>query len=112
MRACKVPCVECPFRKDSTQGWLADYNPKQLHTLVMSEQPFPCHLTHQEEVLFQDAYKLPLCKGALAYMRKNAKSPRNPELNKIVQEIDREMLANILSTPEFFEHHKLANQEK
>ena len=110
MKACKVPCKECPFRKDSMKGWLADYTPMQLHSFVMSESPFPCHMTHQEEVSFKDAAELPLCNGALSYMRKNAKSPRDPELNKLVQEIDRETLGNILSVPEFFEHHKLANK--
>jgi hypothetical protein len=76
----------------------------------MNEQPFPCHLTHEEDVDFDDARELPLCSGALAYMKKNGKSPRNPELNKLVKEVSEDVLENILDIGEFFSHHKKADK--
>ena len=87
MKACKTPCNECPFRKNSLAGWLAEYTPTHLHQIVMGEQPFPCHLTHEENISFDEAKKLPLCNGALAYMKKNGKSPRDKELNEFVKGI-------------------------
>jgi hypothetical protein len=104
-KSCKVPCKECPFRKDSVAGWLANYTPQDLHTLVMSEQPFPCHMTHEKDLEFNEAEEYPLCKGALAYMKKNAKSPRNQELNALVKAVEPEVTENILGFVEFFKHH-------
>lgn len=107
MKSCSKQCNECPFRKDSIRGWLADYTPSHLHLLVMSEQPFPCHKTHDETLELSEAHKYPLCKGALAYMKKSGKSPRNPELKKLVQEVDADTLENTLGLKEFFEHHEI-----
>lgn len=111
---CKKSCTECPFTKTSLAGWLADYTPQDLHLLVMSERPFPCHMTHKEDMLtWEEAgtKEHPLCMGALKYMKKAAKMPRNNELAEIIRNIPREELENILSVPEFMEHHKAANKK-
>jgi hypothetical protein len=50
----------------------------------------------------------PLCRGALTYMRKNGKQPRDREVNQIVQSITKEELDFVMSTPEFLEHHDLS----
>lgn len=107
MEHCKIPCNECPFRKNSLPGWLADYTPQSLHSFVMSENPFPCHMTHEVELSFEEAGEYPLCAGALRYMRKNAKMPRNPEVASIIKSFKPEDLENVLSTIEFFNHHDL-----
>ena len=107
MTARKKPCDECPFKKSSLPGWLADYTPTQLHGYVMSERPFPCHMTHEENLTFQEAEDYPLCGGALAYMKKNAKMPRDRDMADYVKQIDKEQLEEILSTPEFFKHHTI-----
>ena len=110
MNACKVPCNECPFRKDSMRGWLAGYTPQELHSIVMNEVGFPCHMTHTEEDLeWEDAGtdEHPLCAGALRYMKKGAKRPRNPELLKLVLAVDIKDCEDILSVPEFIQHHTL-----
>ncbi len=105
MIARKTACGECPFKKDSIAGWLAEYSTQDLHNLVMSEQPFPYHMTHQKDVPFDKADELPLCAGALAYMRKGCKSPRNKEHAEFVKQVSKETLDNTLSRTEFFEHH-------
>ena len=115
MNACKTPCNACPFRKNSLPGWLATYTPTELHSVVMSEKPFPCHLTHPTEELSWDESgtpEHPLCAGALMYMRKNAKNPRNPELSKLVRSIKLEDCDNILNTSEFIKHHSLVSNKK
>lgn len=107
MEHCKAPCKECPFRKDSLRGWLADYTPQELHNVVMSEVGFPCHMTHEEEIGWDDVKNYPMCAGALRYMRKCAKSPRNSEMAAIVRAFKPEDLENILGIGEFFDHHDL-----
>ncbi len=107
MIARKEACGECPFKKNSMAGWLAEYSTQDLHTLVMSEQPFPCHMTHQEGVSFEKAKELPLCAGALAYMRKNCKSPRDKEHAELVKQVSQETMDNTLGRTDFFEHHKI-----
>ncbi len=109
MNHCKSPCNECPFRKDSLSGWLSDYTPQELHNIVMQELAFPCHMTHDEDLDWEEAgsEESPLCAGALMYMRKGAKRPRRADLAKLVEQIDPKELDNILSVPEFFDHHSM-----
>ena len=108
MHYCKTPCKECPFTKTSLAGWLADYTPQELHNIVMAEKAFPCHMTHEEDLQWEDAGKkeTPLCAGALRYMKKAGKLPRRKDLADLVNKVERSELENILSIPEFFEHHK------
>ncbi len=104
---CKKSCNECPFTKTSLKGWLADYTAQELHNIVMNENPFPCHLTHNNNIGWHEAgtEQYPLCMGALKYMKKACKLPRNIELAKIIKAIPYNELDNILSVPEFFKHH-------
>ncbi len=109
LNICKKTCNDCPFRKQSLPGWLGDYNSAQeLHNIVMSEAPFPCHLTHtDEEISFEEAGTVehPLCAGALMYMRKAGKLPRNKELLDAMKSFPISELDAILSYREFFQHH-------
>lgn len=38
MPHCKVPCANCPFRKDSLQGWL----PNSIE-VILKQDSFVCH---------------------------------------------------------------------
>jgi len=107
MNYCKKPCSECPFTKNSLPGWLSDYTAQELHLIAMNEMPFPCHMTHDEDLEWDEAgtESAPLCAGALMYMKKGAKMPRMVELARILKQIDIKDCENILSTPEFFKHH-------
>ena len=107
MEICKKPCDECPFREDSLPGWLSTYTAIELHTLVMNEFPFPCHMTHNDNLDWEEAgkYETPLCGGALRYMRKNAKSPRRQDIAIHVNSLTQEDCKGILSTSDFFTHH-------
>ncbi len=106
---CKKPCNDCPFRKNSFAGWLSDYTPEELHDIVMNEIKFPCHMTHEESINWDQGgtKEYPLCAGALMYMKKNYKSPKDAKLAEVLKDIKHEDCENILSVPEFFKHHAL-----
>lgn len=109
MNACKVPCKDCPFTTSSRPGWLGPYeSPEDLHRTIMNEYPFPCHIAQGDKEVSWDecGEDIPLCAGALLYMHKNAKTPRNPELAKALKDADKSLSHKILSTPEFITHHK------
>ena len=38
----KKPCKDCPFRKDSLQGWLV----KERMAKILEQQSFVCHKKH------------------------------------------------------------------
>lgn len=101
------PCADCPFRKDSIRGWLADYTPMELHQIVMNELPFPCHMAMQEEdVPWEEAEDEIICAGSLRYMKKNAKKPRRKGLAELVNKLTPADCDNILSGTEFLDHHQ------
>ncbi len=101
----RVACNECPFRKDSMRGWLADYTPEGLHNLVMSEVQFPCHmLMGDENIEFEDAELYEPCTGAIRYMKQAGKVPRNYKLAAIVKQATD--VEDILTPQEFIVHHR------
>jgi hypothetical protein len=111
MNCLPQPCGECPFTKTSMKGWLGDVyeDATDLHRVVMSEFPFPCHQAQTDDVVTIDKSgneDNPLCAGALLYMRKNGKLPRNPQLKSAMDSISSSKMDNILSVPEFIQHHK------
>ena len=109
----KSTCGECPFNKQSLNGWLADYTVEELHRLVMSEQHFPCHMqlpdTNDDFLDFGEAEEYPRCVGSLMYMKKNAKMPRDIETKKLTDSFTKEELDQVLSMREFIEHHNIFN---
>ncbi len=109
--ACTKPCGECPFTKNSIPGYLGGVykNGQDLHNIVVnSEKPFSCHVAQGDnDISFEQVgtKEYPFCAGALMYMKKICKMPRDRELNKLVQSVDKSKLDYILSLPELIEHH-------
>ena len=106
------PCNECPFSKNSTRGFLADYTPERLHRLVMTGIHFPCHKTLPmvDSIPIEEASKYPVCKGSLLYMRKGCKLHENEETQKLLQSFTKEELDQVLSIPEFLDHHTIVKK--
>jgi hypothetical protein len=103
----KAPCNACPFRKNSAGGYLGGvWTAPDLHKFVMAEQVFACHKTIDEDN--QPMPELELCAGSVMYMNNNAKRCRDPFLSKAQDKFRGQDTSNILSVPEFFEHHKIA----
>lgn len=110
MNCIKSPCTDCPFRKDSLRGWLADYTPEELYNIVLNEQPFPCHMAMKKTDYVEPKEvgneEYPICAGSLRFMKKSGKLPRNKELALLLKQIAVEDCENILSQIEFITHHK------
>jgi hypothetical protein len=121
----KQPCRDCPYRRNSTPGWLGKGNPTQEELDHLCEHyvegalsdyaqdadgnrtDIPCHLTIQfedpdwEQNQYPDA---PLCAGALIFAKNNFKSPREPQRREAVDAVEHD--PNVFRYPfEFFEHH-------
>ena len=99
------PCSECPFKVKSVRGWLGPYKVEELHRFVMNENHFGCHSTiHDDD---QDPDTVEHCVGSILYMNKNAKSCRDKELRKLQKRFESFDKSEILSLPEFLEHHSI-----
>lgn len=84
------------------KGWLGNvWTPDDLKAQIMSESPFPCHLTMEER---EEDYSL--CRGSVLFMKKAGKIPRDFEFGQIVKQCSHSETENILSVKEFLEHHK------
>lgn len=57
----KTPCNECPWRKDSVQGYLGGYDPQWYADVVQDNQVPSCHLRDHGPENPETAY----CVGAL-----------------------------------------------
>lgn len=106
------PCGECPFTKKSLPGFLPGYGSAlNLHQMVMSEIHFPCHMQlpkGKTQLSIKEAKKYPRCQGSIIYMRKACKFPSDKKLKAAFDQVSPEDKELVLSVPEFFEHHKLA----
>jgi len=104
-----TPCNDCPFRKNSLPGWLGAWeSPEQLFGFIITvEREFPCHLTMTDkDEKDKPESEMSYCRGAVMFMKKLGKLPRNPVLAKMVNSVNREELDNILDHTGFFTHHK------
>ena len=104
------PCSDCPFRKKSLAGWLGSYGgPREILDLVNREVPYPCHMTINNEPGQEELYRedTRLCAGALLYMSKSGKLPRDPELVALVKARRQEDKTGILTASEFISHHNI-----
>lgn len=79
--------------------------------MVMGESLLPCHMSMDEDINDTTeigSKKYPVCKGSLMYRKKNGKLSIDNEINDLQNSIDISECDNILTVPEFFEHHKNA----
>lgn len=98
----KKPCNECPFRKNSIKGWLGGETAQSTFDMVSHEVDFACHKTRHKEV-----EEMSRCRGFLLFTKKACKLPKyNEELKAIIENLKKPDTSNILSIPEFFQHHK------
>lgn len=62
----RIPCKECPFRKDSIRGWLGPDTPEEVIAQVHGEGGYPCHMSTERavkmEILYDDIQQ---CAGAV-----------------------------------------------
>lgn len=74
-KALAVPCNECPFRKDSIQGYLGPWpSPQDLVEQAFSEAGFACHKTVKVSGVPEGTS---ICAGSLACANLSAKQYRD-----------------------------------
>jgi len=96
--ALSKPCNDCPWRYDSTEGWLGPYSARQWIDLANSDEAIACHETIQESGSWNGAFQ---CAGAALYRGNVGKLPRDPEV-AVMQEPGNDCF---ISSMEFLEHH-------
>lgn len=111
---CEKLCNECPFSKNSPNGWLADYSVDDIKEIMNQEGLFPCHMLMPDQDMNQyqvnraiETGELKLCRGYIESMIKSGKLPRYNQLLK--DEIDRVktdgLSENSMPIWEFIKHH-------
>ena len=112
---CAKQCKECPFSKNSMQGWLSDYTGQDIINFMNAEASFPCHMQMTDGSLDIEQTKeaiekgeMKLCRGYVECVIKSAKSPyKNEQLVEAIKLVKEEGLSeNTMDIFEFLEHHK------
>lgn len=111
MKSCKEPCKECPWRKKSAKGWLGGQEPEVFTDIVRSGNFLPCHLTHKEDLSFEEMTgnkKINHCTGALIAMNNSLMQSRNEDIVKLQEQHGKdERVFNRLS--DFEKYHSSPN---
>lgn len=105
-----IPCVECPFRKDSKSGHLGGYTPELFIQAVYSPASIACHMSPGFKGA--EVSKSHHCTG-LAVFRHNLAYPHEPVMYGAVAAVahvianPHESHKNVFDTAEeFIAHHK------
>jgi hypothetical protein len=86
-----APCSDCPFARDSLNGWLGRLSVDEWINSVHGEAQIGCHITTNAE-----------CAGAAIYRSNVYKRPRDP--NALILPPDRVLV--FASPAEFQSHHE------
>ncbi|GAB4042646.1 DUF6283 family protein [Spirosoma litoris] len=100
----KKPCNNCPFRKDSLEGWLGEYRARQIAQSATSDNNFYCHKTliRDDEGDTQIGINSQICAGSVLLHQKEGRP------NCYYRFIDKEYSGSELifdSANDFIEHH-------
>lgn len=96
-------CSACPWRKDSTRGWLGASTPVEFLQQSEAGIKMPCHSTidYEKPDWETDVISAPHCAGRLAHMRNRCKGTE-PGMPKV------ETDTNVFSNPQdFINHHTI-----
>lgn len=115
--AVKLPCVECPLRRDSAPGYLGGYTPEMYLEVMFSPASIACHSSpgfHEGEVGKQHH-----CTGVAAF-RANVGWIASVEHNGVMmptyahqstREIGSDTEHYFASAQEFYDHHKKGQED-
>jgi hypothetical protein len=105
----KRPCNQCPFRRNSLQGYLGEssYNPEEFLLQLDLPDVHPCHtqVNWESENLDEVMKKAPRCVGSIQFMNNSGKISRY----KPIAELQRQYKKNpdvFQWKKEFIDHHK------
>ena len=102
----KKMCKQCPFRKNSAQGWLGDYTASEIIQVIRNEEHFYCHskVDYDKEDWKDTLDGKPHCAGALQMSKNMCKMPREKSHGEAVRNIVVEG-NHIGSVEKFIKHH-------
>ena len=83
------PCSDCPWSRNSLNGWLGGYSAEAWIAEVKSDDKIQCHVFKNQQ-----------CAGSAIYRANVCKSPRNPEVLKLPKNTN-----IVFSFGEFEKHH-------
>lgn len=115
----KTPCAECPWLKKSAPGYLGADEPVHFYraSVVAENTPataMPCHMeiNYLDEDWLKDQYPdADICAGNLIHLHNWMKMPRDPELAKMVYQVNGS--PHVFASPEeFMEHHGEENPKE
>lgn len=79
----KVPCKECPWRKNAPQGYVGGHNPEWYADVVSDNQVPSCHLRDNGPNNPKTGY----CVGALHTISNASISPHDPKERAAAKEV-------------------------
>lgn len=110
------PCSDCPFRRDSTPGWTGDSDPEWFVESALSDYAeyqagsklAPCHQTvdYTDPDWPTKMDQVAACAGSLIFAQNNCKTPRDPERERAVKQVDADHETVFTSRQEFIDHHR------
>ncbi len=92
------PCSDCPWRRDSVQGWLGGFTAKSWVNCAHSETVVKCHVIRNQQ-----------CAGTAIYRANVYKLPRTPEALQLPPDTGK-VFSSIIGD-DFLEHHGLSDTE-
>lgn len=106
----KLPCNDCPFRRNSLAGWTGSAEPEWFTGAALSDYPndCPCHQTvdYEDPDWKEDLEDASVCVGALIFARNCGKLPRDPEASAMVMAVEQNKEAVFTHSQEFIDHHR------
>lgn len=103
------PCDQCPFRRKSLRGWLGPWQPAEL-IFVLGREPFPCHLTIEEDDQDVNDDTLHACAGAAIFLNNKLERSRHPltfEHQEKCRGVSADVSASVFQwAQEFIDHHQ------
>lgn len=112
MKVQPVACTECPFRRNSAQGWLGNNDPETFTMQALRDESLGCHSTFNQELKREDwvkaEAKAPRCFGAMTLMRNECKLPRDYEMMALAKTIPQNFKDFFSNRLEFISYHMAA----
>lgn len=115
MEICKKICNECPFRVNSTKGWLGPHNASEIIEDLNRDIPFSCHMVRGNDPLENQRKMLsgehPICRGYIACATRSAKqfgqhSTYGKEMRRLQKEITDEDENLVMNKWTFKKYHE------
>lgn len=114
LRICRKICSECPFKKNSLQGWLGNHTTDSISEQINLELPFSCHMVREDNEEVNNIKLLNgehvVCRGFIAtatvsVKRFGAHPVYGEQMKKLQDEITVEDKEQVMNKWDFKKYH-------